>query len=156
MQLSIPMPGHGLVGHDSEAEASQKRDVDHLSRLMDEHDAVFLLMDSRESRWLPTMLGAAKNKLVINAALGFDSYLVMRHGAGPDAGVDSATNLDATSVPMRLGCYFCNDVVAPTDVSIQDCLRVGEAQSIRKDFARKRLKGTSLTLHSYFSFVHSR
>lgn len=43
----------------------------------------------------------------MNAALGFDSYLVMRHGARPEA-PDHA----------KLGCYFCNDVVAPADVSL--------------------------------------
>lgn len=40
-----------------------KADVSRLEKLFDEHDAVFLLMDSRESRWLPTVLGAAKGKV---------------------------------------------------------------------------------------------
>lgn len=45
-------------------------------------------------------------QIVINAALGFDSFLVMRHGS-------RSTEL---SNP-KLGCYYCNDVVAPADVS---------------------------------------
>lgn len=92
--LEVPM-----IGHPVENEQSARANYDTLERLVDENDAIFLLMDSRESRWLPTLLGMAKNKLVLNAALGFDSFLVMRHG--------TTTN--------NLGCYYCNDVVAPSD-----------------------------------------
>jgi ubiquitin-like modifier-activating enzyme ATG7 len=50
-------------------------------------------------------MGKSKNKLVLNAALGFDTYVVMRHGVFQE---------DETAT--TLGCYFCNDVVAPADV----------------------------------------
>lgn len=48
------------------------------------------------SRWLPTVICAAKDKHLINVALGFDTFLVMRH----------------SSLGEKLGCYFCNDIVA--------------------------------------------
>lgn len=51
--------------------------------------------------------------MAINAALGFDTYLVMRHGASPS--LDSQSSSEESQ--SRLGCYFCNDVVAPLDVS---------------------------------------
>jgi len=103
VSLTIPMPGHPIPL----ASVDQvKEDVKKLEKLFDEHDAVFLLMDSRESRWLPTVLGAAKGKIVMNAALGFDTYLVMRHGA-------RASSVPEGSTP--LGCYYCNDIVAPAD-----------------------------------------
>ena len=38
-------------------------------------------------------------QLVINAALRYDTYVVMRHGTSSE----------------RVGCYFCSDVVAPSD-----------------------------------------
>ncbi|KAF2967094.1 hypothetical protein GQX73_g6464 [Xylaria multiplex] len=95
--LSVPMLGHPLVD-------KTQGDFEKLKALIDEHDAIFLLMDSRESRWLPTVMGKAAGKIVMNAALGFDTYVVMRHGAQPKD--NSATTL---------GCYFCNDVVAPGD-----------------------------------------
>ena len=106
VELGVPMPGH--PNRDS---AKIQRDVDGLTTLIDSHDVVFLLMDTRESRWLPTLLAAVKGKLVINVALGFDSYLVMRHGM-----IHAQTTSESTSVSSsmtRLGCYFCNDVVAP-------------------------------------------
>ncbi|KAI8333621.1 hypothetical protein BC941DRAFT_473373 [Chlamydoabsidia padenii] len=92
--LSIPMPGHPVT-----TTTTFEDDLQQLTELIGSHDVIFLLTDSRESRWLPTLLGATMNKWVINAALGFDTYLVMRHGP--------------TTSP--LGCYFCNDIVAPTD-----------------------------------------
>lgn len=84
-------------------------------------------------------------QLVMNAALGFDTFVVMRHGLkkppvsqSVSAGADSSTSCSSASsssstpagaaptVPgsslfsnipgHKLGCYFCNDVVAPGDV----------------------------------------
>ncbi|KAK3301260.1 uncharacterized protein B0H64DRAFT_383069 [Chaetomium fimeti] len=97
--LCVPMLGHALL-----EEEKVKADFEKLQKLVDEHDAIFLLMDSRESRWLPTLMGKASNKIVMNAALGFDTYVVMRHGAAPEDGSEET-----------LGCYFCNDVVVAAD-----------------------------------------
>lgn len=104
--LSVPMLGHPFTD-----ESKTREDFLQLQRLIDEHDAIFLLMDSRESRWLPSVMGKAAGKIVMNAALGFDSFVVMRHGAEPE-------DVKADDTEHRtLGCYFCNDVVAPVDVS---------------------------------------
>ena len=108
--LTIPMPGHSFGGgKDGVAEtAAVKKDVEQLHKLIDEHDAVFLLTDTRESRWLPTVMALATNTPLINAALGLDTWLVMRHG--PSA--SSLSNVTTTN-NQKLGCYFCNDIVAP-------------------------------------------
>ena len=62
-------------------------------------------------------------QITITAALGFDSFLVMRHGPGPFSSAHAKTSsVDMDNLTLsdkggkRLGCYFCNDVVAPTDV----------------------------------------
>lgn len=105
LSLSIPMLGHPFTD-----EEKVKADLEKLESMIEDHDVIFLLMDTRESRWLPTVLGKAKGKIVMNAALGFDSYVVMRHGAEVKDGQEGEHGGAA------LGCYFCNDVVAPADV----------------------------------------
>lgn len=85
------------------------------------------------------------SQLVVNAALGFDTFVVMRHGlkkppmtqslpAGSDSSPSCSSGSSSSSTPAcgaasvpgsslfsnipgyKLGCYFCNDVVAPGDV----------------------------------------
>ena len=79
-----------------------------------------------ESRWLPTLLSAKHGKQAINAALGFDSLMVMRHGQPPP---EAATEADAAAAGgsgrsrgAHLGCYFCNDVVAPANSMLRRTL----------------------------------
>uniref|UniRef100_A0A2K6FZA3 Ubiquitin-like modifier-activating enzyme ATG7 n=1 Tax=Propithecus coquereli TaxID=379532 RepID=A0A2K6FZA3_PROCO len=127
--MSIPMPGHP-VNFSSVTLEQARRDVEQLEQLIESHDVIFLLMDTRESRWLPAVIAASKRKLVINAALGFDTFVVMRHGlkkpkhqgAGdlcpsqPMASADILGSSLFANIPgYKLGCYFCNDVVAPGD-----------------------------------------
>ena len=130
--LSVPMAGHTVTD-----EKRTRAEYEKLKMLIDEHDAIFLLMDSRESRWLPTVMGKAAGKIVVNAALGFDTYVVMRHGvraktepmseqtiednfihASPPPATEATESSTAAKKPLQtseLGCYFCNDVVAPVD-----------------------------------------
>ena len=98
--MSVPMAGHPITD-----EETTRSEFVTLRKLVEEHDAIFLLMDTRESRWLPTVMGKAAGKIVMNAALGFDTFVVMRHGVRMDQDREK-----------ELGCYFCNDVVAPADV----------------------------------------
>lgn len=83
--LCIPMPGHPL---------NDNKDLNKLVDLINSHDICFLLTDTRESRWLPIVLANYYKKILINIALGFDSYLIDH-------------NLKKNSA-----CYFCNDIVA--------------------------------------------
>lgn len=118
--MSVPMAGHPVTD-----QQKTKAEFELLESLIDKHDAIFLLMDTREARWLPTVMGKAANKIVLNAALGFDSFVVMRHGVKRASSEDS------------LGCYFCNDVVAPMNVSIS-----GTGESYPCFHADKRFMGS--------------
>jgi len=60
------MPGHPIPPASVD---KTKKDIAALEKLIDEHDAIFLLMDSRESRWLPTVVGASKGKVRISASV---------------------------------------------------------------------------------------
>jgi ubiquitin-like modifier-activating enzyme ATG7 len=90
------MPGHRILDKDATL-----LEIEKIVKLVESHDILFLLTDSRESRWLPSVLGSAYDKIVITIALGFDSYVAMRHGA--------------KNQEPRLGCYFCHDIHAPSD-----------------------------------------
>jgi ubiquitin-like modifier-activating enzyme ATG7 len=104
IHMTFPNAGHKLIN-----EEESKHSFEVLESLIQSHDVTFLLTDTRESRWLPTLISAALDKPAFSVALGFDSYVVIRHGGHP-------------SKPNRLGCYFCNDVVAPRNSTIDRTL----------------------------------
>jgi len=56
--INVPMPGHSVT-----LVEQTKKDVKLIEELIASHDAIFLLMDTRESRWLPTMLATYHNKV---------------------------------------------------------------------------------------------
>lgn len=45
-----------------------KEDVQALHDLIRRHDVIFLLTDSRESRWLPTVIAAAEQKVNLSSS----------------------------------------------------------------------------------------
>jgi len=108
--LKIPMPGHSFESEEAKKDIAEQ--VNQLEELIKSHDAIFLLTDSRESRWLPTLLATKYNKICLTVALGFDTFVVMRHGLSPFEHKEEING-------KRLGCYFCNDVVAPRN-SLKD------------------------------------
>ena len=108
--LEVPLPGRPAPPPGSAAAAAQAAAATQLDALVASHDVVFLLTDTRESRWLPTVAAAAHAVPCLTLALGVDALLVTRShafSAGDAAGAD----------PPRMSCYFCADVVAPSDGS---------------------------------------
>lgn len=59
--LQIPMPGHAVS-----SDSMREKVIENIHKIVDlikEHEILFLLTDSRESRWLATMLGAYYGKV---------------------------------------------------------------------------------------------
>ncbi|CAH0758125.1 unnamed protein product [Diatraea saccharalis] len=110
----IPMPGHP-VGESLKDETI--KNIKLITDSIKEHDVVFLLLDTREARWLPTLIASYYGKITINAALGFDSYLVMRHGISNSTVIGETSHENVFISGEQLGCYFCNDVTAPGNSS---------------------------------------
>lgn len=122
--LEIPLPGHPVPSSSRTAASSSssssssaaassaaaalssvaaptpmdevQASVQRLESLIRSHDVVLQMTDTRESRWLPTLLCAANNKPCMNIGLGFDSLLVMRHGMRGASG-SGTTGADSTA-----------------------------------------------------------
>lgn len=64
-------------------------------------------------------------QIVITVALGFDSYVAMRHGINRCRSADSVDSSNSSnsvessnsSNNNKPSCYFCHDVIGPSDVS---------------------------------------
>lgn len=58
--MAIPMPGHPVP---TQEESTVLDDCKRLHNLIESHDIIFLLTDTRESRWLPTLISSSANKV---------------------------------------------------------------------------------------------
>ena len=111
--LEIPSPGRPAPPPGSAAAAAQAAAVAQLDELVSSHDVVFLLTDTRESRWLPTVFAAARGTPSFTLALGVDSLLCLRSHSCAEGSGGASGDLPAP----RLCCYFCSDPTAPCDGS---------------------------------------
>ena len=80
--MQVPMPGHYVSTQEHINETFKT--LDQLEKMVAEHDVLFLLLDSREARWLPTLLANKYDKACITVGLGFDSFVIVRHGVPPN------------------------------------------------------------------------
>jgi ubiquitin-like modifier-activating enzyme ATG7 len=76
-KFKIPMPGHTC----SEAMLDEElKNLETLETLIKEYDVVFNVLDSREARYFPTLLSGIYNKLCISVGLGYDNFVIVKHG----------------------------------------------------------------------------
>ena len=128
--FEVPMPDHVVQGEmeKEEMERLVEEKVKRLCDLIDTHDVVFLLTDSRESRWLPSLLCCIARKLCINIALGGDSIIIQRYGLDFEVyakeGLKQLKSLHTLlsgkctmddDYMKRESCYFCSGILSPVD-----------------------------------------
>lgn len=110
--IHIPCPGMN-IGNNDILIKSNIENINKIEELIKEHDVVYLLTDSRESRWLPSFFCNIYNKICITAAIGFNTFLVVRHNYYNDLNIDNSKKLN--TFKNKIACYYCNDIVSPTD-----------------------------------------
>ena len=71
----------------------------YLRNAISEHDVIVLVTDTRESRYVPTLIGRLLGKTIVTAAIGIDTFTVIRT-TGDEA------------------CYFCQDITGPHDTTV--------------------------------------
>ena len=129
LQLTIPMPGHASI--ETTPNQQLQEQILQICDVIDAHDVIFLMTDSRESRWLPSVLCCLAHKLCINMALGGDSLLIQQYGlpleefqhhgfTNPQRSLHSLLDPqsiqdDDASNGTFNACYFCTDVFGPSN-----------------------------------------
>lgn len=103
VHLSIPTPGKG---------SPTEEDLAALTTLIKASTTVFLCTDTRESRFIPTILCSFYNTPAISLALAIDHLVVVRHGVTL-AGEEGLSESPCPA-PKEGGCFFCVDALAPT------------------------------------------
>lgn len=79
--------------------------------------------ETRESGFFSLLFTySCRLQLAITVALGFDTFVVLRHGVPPADRPAAAARLELGNAEAEisgcdLGCYFCNDVTAPGNPS---------------------------------------
>jgi ubiquitin-like modifier-activating enzyme ATG7 len=71
------MPGHSCAENMLEDEF---KNLQILEKLIEEYDIVFNVLDSREARYFPTLFSGIYNRLCISVGLGYDNFVIVKHG----------------------------------------------------------------------------
>ena len=125
--LEVPMPGHYINPDQID---NKHKNLLELEELIKEHDLIFNVFDSREARYFPTILSSLYNKLLFSIGIGYESFVIVRHGnfspefhkiiTDPQLDIKDETNeltkqLNELKLKNDVGCFFCSDFLPPTD-----------------------------------------